>query len=391
MTGFGIRTRLLLGFVVALVVAGGLVVAVVYVGIRFVPTYELVPAHPIGDEIPSAGASPEGRATTMTTIALRSKQDVWSMVLATSAVGMLLVVVVGLVAGRLVVRRLLAPLGAISRVAAATATGDLEQRVNAGGPPDELRDLADTFDSMLDELQELFAAHRRFAANASHELLTPLATTRSILQVAMSGGSAEELAELAPMLLATNERNITIVTALLQLAGAEHERPDAELVDLGDLVRLVAADHTATAQERDVRLHVDRDQECTVTGSTPLLRQLVHNLLDNALTYNVPGGQVDLSVRHDRDSVVLEVRNTGPLVTPGTTDRLFEPFYRAERSRIRSGSSGHGLGLAIVRSIVHAHQGGATAVGNAGGGLTVRVELPRSVHDGLTARTAGRR
>jgi signal transduction histidine kinase len=116
-----------------------------------------------------------------------------------------------------------------------------------------------------------------------------------------------------------------------------------------------------------------------VTGNLTLLRQMVLNLLDNAVTYNHPGGQVKILVGTDRHTAVLEVRNTGPRVDPSGSDRLFEPFYRSDQSRMNSDRSGHGLGLTIVRNIVRAHHGSVTAVANPDGGLTVRVEIPRAV------------
>jgi two-component system sensor histidine kinase VanS len=131
--------------------------------------------------------------------------------------------------------------------------------------------------------------------------------------------------------------------------------------------------------DNHIHPHVERQQGCWVTGSAPLLRQLVLNLLDNALTYNVPGGRIDLVVKRNDHAVALAIRNTGPVIEPETTDQLFEPFYRAAGSRINSDRSRHGLGLAIVRSVVRAHRGTVTASNNIGGGLTVRVELPR--HD----------
>ncbi|GAB3451722.1 hypothetical protein GCM10027436_50350 [Actinophytocola sediminis] len=372
---------------VALAVSGALMVAIVYLGMRFVPHYELVAVPAVehtGGPLPAT--SPPTASARSGAVVLRSQQDIWRMTLLTSIVGMLVVIAVGLVVGRVVIRRLLAPLRAVNRAAAIAGTGDLAHRINATGPADELKDLADTFDAMLTELQRLLAAHQRFAANASHELLTPLATTRSILQVLTDESSPAEIAELAPMLVETNERNIAIVTALLQLAAAEHTRPDTEPVDLAALVGPAAAERQPVARAKEVHLHVEHQQECWVAGNAPLLRQLVLNLLDNALTYNVPSGRVDVVVARDAAAVAMEIRNTGPLVEPDTTDRLFEPFYRARESRLNSDRSGHGLGLAIVRSVVRAHRGTVTARGNLDGGLTVRVELPH--HDGQVTHPA---
>ncbi|MFC1413246.1 sensor histidine kinase [Streptacidiphilus sp. N1-12] len=380
-----IHGRLFAGFAVTLVACCALMVAVIYLGIRYLPTYELggstssvAPATSFATSPttaptsgPTFGPAPAGRDHT---IAVRTKQDVWHTVLITSVSGLLLVTVLGLAAGRIVSRRLLRPLHRINRAAARAGAGDLSYRINADGPADEITQLADTFDAMLARLQESFTAHQRFAANASHELLTPLATNRAILQVAAADPTGAELVELVPMLAANNERNITIVTALLQLAGAEHAQPDADPVDLTALTARAVADCTPRAEAQQITLVTELDPDCAVVGNAALLRQLLVNLLDNALGHNHPGGSVHLALQRDH-AVTLEVDNTGPPVDPDTTERLFEPFYRSQ-ARIHSKRSGHGLGLAIVHAIVQAHHGSITATANPHGGLTVSIELP---------------
>ncbi|MEU9608550.1 HAMP domain-containing sensor histidine kinase [Streptomyces sp. NPDC048057] len=391
-----IHARLFLGFAGALAASAVLMVAVIYTGMRFVPTYdfqetvlvtdpdvphskpwsELNPVPGIGEPFPESSAPPGVRPGPTVGGSISSKEDVWNAVLWLSVCGLLLVTAIGLAVGWRLSKRLLAPLGDISRAAAQAADGQLQYRINADGPADELKQLADTFDTMLARLEESFAAHQRFAANASHELLTPLATTRAVLQIAAADPSGEEFAELAPMLVETNERNITIVQALLALASADHAPFDPEPVDLASLAADVTAERTARATAADLRLDADVEPDCTVPGNATLLRQLLLNLLDNALAYNEPGGSVHLAVLRE-DDVVIEVENTGPVVDDVVAGRLFEPFYR-QQSRVTSDRSGHGLGLAIVRSIVHAHHGTVTARANPKGGLTVRAELPRA-------------
>ncbi|MEW2521611.1 sensor histidine kinase [Actinacidiphila alni] len=404
----GIHGRLFAGFAGALAVAAALMVAIIYVGIRYVPTYELgpaarstdgpvrqdpsVPAPPYPPPYTAPRPTPYPSPTVSPTMSpgpdirgysetrkIRTKQDVWSTVLTTSIAGVLVVMVLGLGAGWIVSRRLLAPLHTISKAAAKARDGNLRYRINAGGPDDELRELADTFDDMLARLEESFAAHQRFAANASHELLTPLATTRAVLQVAARDPGGAELAELTPMLVETNERNIAVVQALLELARAEHVPFDSAPVDLGRIARHAAAERAPAATERGITVEADTETGCAVGGNAALLGRLVANLLDNAITYNHPGGRVEIAVHrdspHGEGVIVLEVENTGPQVDAETTERLFEPFYR-QRSRIASDRAGHGLGLAIVHSIALAHHGTADARANPDGGLTVRVELP---------------
>ncbi|MEK2472696.1 HAMP domain-containing sensor histidine kinase [Streptomyces noursei] len=386
-----IHARLFLGFGGALAVCSALMVAIIYVGIRYLPTYDLTTPVEVpspsstapGAIRPTPDAAPpktlqEGRRIDTSGL-IRNKEDVWSTVLLVSVSGVLVVLVVGLGAGWVLSRRLLAPLHTINRAAAKAGEGDLSYRINAQGPADELKQLADTFDTTLARLEESFAAHQRFAANASHELLTPLATTRAILQMAAADPSKEEIAELVPMLRETNERNIRVVQELLRLAAADQAIHDTEPVDLAELagqtVDAARADRPAQASSVSLALATDTAAACTVRGSATLLRQLVVNLVDNACTHNVPGGTVRVRVAAHDDEVVLEVANTGPPVDPDVVDRLFEPFYRA-RPRVASDRSGHGLGLALVRSLVHGHHGTVTARAQPTGGLVVRVTLP---------------
>ncbi|MFF8018561.1 ATP-binding protein [Streptomyces sp. NPDC007929] len=398
-----IHTRLFLGFGGALALCSALMVTIIYVGIRYLPTYDLAaPAlltpHPSGTTQPyqpTQGPTvdpgrlvPAGETAPSKTLDLsgmvRTKEDVWHMVLAVSTGGVVLVMGIGLAAGWLLSRRLLAPLGTINKAAAKAGEGDLAYRINAQGPQDELKQLADTFDTTLARLQESFAAHQRFAANASHELLTPLATNRAILQVAAADRSGRQFAELLPMLVDTNERNITIVNELLQLAAADQVRYDTEAVDLAALTaEAVEEQRTRTPGVTIVEeLPGGATPEHEVVGNEALLHRVVANLLDNARVHNIPGGPVRVAVRTETapdgpdmsHAVVLEVDNPGPGVDPATVHRLFEPFYRS-RPRVSS-DRGHGLGLAIVRSVVRAHRGTVTAEANATGGLLVRVTLP---------------
>ncbi|MEZ0110275.1 two-component system sensor histidine kinase VanS [Catenulispora sp. EB89] len=375
-----IHARLFAGFGATLGVAAALMVAIIYLGIRFVPSYDLRPGTPISQaDIATMKLEHSTTLPLAHTTVISSKQDVWSAVLFVSVAALLVVTAAGLVAGWILSRRLLAPIHAIGEAAGRAADGHLHDRINATGPPDELKRLADTFDTMLARLEESFAAHQRFAATASHELLTPLTTTRAILQVTESECSGEELAELAPMLRATNERSIAVVTALLQLAAADRMLPDEEPVDVSALVAETVAETVAeqrdTVATRRITVDVDTEPECLVPGNAALLRQLIANLVGNALAYNVEGGRVGVMVDLRADDAVLTVRNTGPRIEADAVERLFEPFQRAQ-PRVGSDRSGHGLGLAIVRSITKAHGGIVTASALPEGGLAVRVTIP---------------
>lgn len=267
--------------------------------------------------------------------------------------------------------RVLRPVHAMTAKARRLSERNLHERIGAGGPDDELKELGDTLDALLGRLQKAFDSQRRFIANASHELRTPLATQRAAIQIGLDEGcSAADLARTKQTLLDNNRRSEQLIEGLLVLARSERGPAagpgaggeDQEELDLGTLVADEAAGHGVPVSVTDAG---------TVRGSRLLLGRLVANLLANAVTYNVPGGTVDVSV----EGTTLVVRNTGPVVASGEIPGLFEPFRRGE-GRDRMGP-GAGLGLSIVRSVAVAHGGSVTALpGGARGGLEVTVELP---------------
>ncbi|MFP8902774.1 sensor histidine kinase [Streptomyces atacamensis] len=278
--------------------------------------------------------------------------------------------------GYVMAGRVLSPLERITRTAQRVAGSDLHRRIELDGPDDELKELADTFDQMLDRLDRAFTAQQRFVANASHELRTPLAINRTLLEVQLSDpGASPELVQLGKTLLATNERSEQLVEGLLLLARSENEIVDRKPVDLAEVASQAVEQARGEAQERGVELGGVR-QPAYVQGSGVLLERVALNLVQNAVRYNVPrDGWVSVDTRAQPGQAVLVVENTGPVVPAYEVDNLFEPFRRLRTERTGS-DRGVGLGLSIVRSVVRAHGGAVTARPREEGGLVVRVTLP---------------
>ena len=232
-----------------------------------------------------------------------------------SALGLLLCAGIALLVGWLLAGRMLAPIDRITRAAANIAAGNLHRRVALAGPRDEVKHLADTFDGMLARLEQAFDAQGRFAADASHELLTPLATARTILETTSPGPkTAVELAALSTKLLTLNERSERIVEALLTLAKTDQAPVQARPVDLAVLVGNAVDRIRVQAAEREVT--VETDVQPAVVGGNPVLcGNLADNLLANAVRYNRPGGTIRVSVSARPDGKVdFTVSNTGPPV-----------------------------------------------------------------------------
>ncbi|MCI0382950.1 cell wall metabolism sensor histidine kinase WalK [Streptomyces sp. CNQ085] len=278
--------------------------------------------------------------------------------------------------GYVMAGRVLSPLERITRTAQRVAGSDLHRRIELDGPDDELKELADTFDQMLDRLDRAFTAQQRFVANASHELRTPLAINRTLLEVQLSDpGASPELVQLGKTLLATNERSEQLVEGLLLLARSENEIVDRKPVDLAEVASQAVEQARGEAQERGVEL-LSVCRPAYTQGSGVLLERVALNLVQNAVRYNVPrDGWVSVDTRAQPGQAVLVVENTGPVVPAYEVDNLFEPFRRLRTERTGS-DRGVGLGLSIVRSVVRVHGGAVTARPREEGGLVVRVTLP---------------
>ena len=275
--------------------------------------------------------------------------------------------------------RVLSPLGRITRTARQVVSSDMHRRIELDGPDDELKELADTFDEMLERLDRSFESQRTFVSNASHELRTPLAINRTLLEVQLADPStSSDLQQLGKTLLATNERSEQLVEGLLLLARSDNELTDRRPVDLAEVARQALEQTRAEAEERGVRL-TGTLEPAVVAGNGVLLERIVLNLVQNAVRYNRPqGGTVEVSVGMVDGAGELAVSNTGPVVPGYELEHIFEPFRRGKGKERTRSDKGVGLGLSIVRSVTRAHGGVIEAAARPEGGLVMRVRIPAS-------------
>jgi signal transduction histidine kinase len=362
------------------------------------------------------------------------QQLLWQSVVALLGVGL-----VALVLGWFVADRALAPLQRVTATARRLSESTLHERIALQGPEDEIKELADTFDAMLERLNQAFDAQRRFVANASHELRTPLAINRTLLEVALADPEVSgDLKSVGRTLLATNARHERLIEGLLLLARSERELTNRTVVDLEELTRAVltvlgrnlgkdlgtslgrhrgaspgagtglgagagASGEAAASGDASAGPEASGDADAAgapdaagdtgtadgtprvqiVTELTPaptigdpvLLERLVSNLVENAIKHNVERGTVIVRTGLLDGFAACQVENTGPVVPAYEVERLFEPFRRLHADRLES-AKGAGLGLSIVRSVVRAHGGAVNATPRTGGGLVVTVRLP---------------
>ncbi|HEY9291897.1 MAG TPA: HAMP domain-containing sensor histidine kinase [Microlunatus sp.] len=292
----------------------------------------------------------------------------------TAATVMAFLLVFGLLGGWILAGRMLAPLTRITEATRLAAEGSLAHRIRLPGREDEFRELADSFDGMLAQLEAQVAEQQRFAANASHELRTPLAVTQTLLDVARTD-PARDPGELVERLHAVNSRAIDLTEALLLLSRADRGSFAREGVDLSLLAEEAAETLLPLAERRGVSIRTSGEIAPTF-GSHALLLQMITNLLHNAIVHNLPElGIVQVSTAVGPGSVVLTVENTGDPLTAQLVSTLTEPFQRGTQ-RIRTDQAGVGLGLAIVKSIAQAHNGILTLAARPAGGLRATVQLP---------------
>ncbi|NNN30454.1 HAMP domain-containing histidine kinase [Streptomyces sp. S3(2020)] len=305
------------------------------------------------------------------------RQHALDNLLSRSLLALLGLAIIAFAFGYAMAGRVLSPLGRITRTARAVAGSDLSRRIELDGPDDELKELADTFDDMLERLQRAFTAQQRFVGNASHELRTPLAINRTLLEVHLSDpGAPMELQQLGKTLLATNERSEQLVEGLLLLARSDNQIVERKPVDLAEVAEQAVDQVHVEAQAKGVVIRGEQ-KPAVVQGNGVLLERIALNLVQNAVRYNVPeDGWVEVTTEVLHGQAVLVVSNTGPVVPAYEVDNLFEPFKRL-RGADRTGSDkGVGLGLSIVRSVARAHGGHIYAQPREGGGLVMRVTLP---------------
>lgn len=407
------RWRLALAFGLVAFGAGLFALGSVYAFMRFVPTYSLAdssgpaqsaepsvslepsPAGPPAGQEDSVPSGPAGTGTDTPggdsgveapgggsgTSAL--EESVASAFPITDAASMLNTLLIGggivLLAltalsawiGWITSGRMLKPLAQIGAAAHRIGGGDLSHRIALEGPRDEIGQLADTFDHTFDRLERAFAAQGRFAANAAHELRTPLAATKTVLDVARAHPKAVDHELLLDQIGQNNDRSIQLVQALLQLTELDAVQIERSESDLSQLVHQILPG--IDTSEVEVQLDL---APAPALVDHELMALAVSNLVRNAIQHNNAKRFVSVATSVEAGVAVLAVENSGPVVSADEIPRLTEPLYRSQRTA----GGGHGLGLAIVQSIVDLHNGDLKFEPRPSGGLLVHIRLPRPAH-----------
>jgi signal transduction histidine kinase len=320
---------------------------------------------------PNAGVLAKCATFYMNLGAQGQRERTLSHLLQYSLITLAVVIALAAVLGWIFSGRALRPVHLIATAARAASHHNLSARVAlAGRPRDEVRELADTFDEMLERLQAAFEGQQRFIANASHELRTPLTVMRATVDVVLDnpGSTPDDLRGMGADIRTAVDHAEHIIGALLLLARNEQGLTVREELDLAT----VAEDVLDAAAVGDRRVHASLEP-AVIVGDRVLAERLIANLLDNALRYNLPAGNIWISTDAAEGTCRMTVANTGPVISPDDTERIFQPFQRLDD---RTTHNGYGLGLAIVASIATMHGGTVTAHPRDGGGLTVTITIP---------------
>lgn len=285
------------------------------------------------------------------------------------ALGIMALASIGL--GWIMAGRALRPLRTMSARARGISERNLHQRLALTGPDDELKELGDTFDGLLARLEAAFESQRRFVANASHELRTPVTLERALVEIALADPepTVESLRETCARVLATSEQQERLIGALLALARSQRGIEEPAALDLG----AIAGEVVGEVQPNGIQLN-SALAPAAATGDPALVRSLVANLIENALRHNTEHGWVRTWTGIAGGRPTLRVTNTGPIVTPENAAALTEPFRRGQG--VRTQGDGLGLGLSIVDAIAAAHGAELNLRPRPGGGLEVEVSFP---------------
>ena len=295
-----------------------------------------------------------------------------------SLIGLLLAAILGGAGAYLLAGIALRPVRKVSGAAKKISANTLHTRLALDGPHDEVKELADTFDAMLERLERTFDLQNRFVADVAHELRTPLASLRTNMEVVSS--DAEATIEDYRAMAATQERALTrlerLIADLLILATATSEQPvTRSSVSLGPLIEEVIGELQTMACAKEVALQFSGEVEVIVPGNGQLLARVFANLIENAIYYNQSGGTVTIAIDAKEDWAVVKVTDTGIGMSEEQQAHIFERFYRADGSRSRH-NGGAGLGLSIVSAIVQQHGGQVQVESTMGIGSTFTVLLP---------------
>ena len=374
-----IRVRLTLLYAGAFFLAGAILVALMYLYLGLSLDHQLS-GRAVSTEQLRSHEVPPGLVDQLQAQLRQGRDDTLRAMLIASLVALGVIGVAAGGFGWLLAGRALRPLQDITATARRVADRSLHQRIALDGPDDEIKDLADTFDAMLERLDRAFDSQRRFVANASHELRTPLTAIRGYVETLLEG-AVDDPGRARPFLEVVArhaERMSRLVDDLLDLSNIESGRLQLErhAVPLDEVARPVLVLHQEAASKKGITLCLEIPPDLPLAlADRDRLQQILINLVDNAIKFTSAGQVTLLAQKTSSSHLEVVVTDTGTGISSTDLPRVTERFYRVDRARSRE-LGGTGLGLSIVKHLVHAHGGELYIESELGKGTTVRFTLP---------------
>jgi heavy metal sensor kinase len=287
---------------------------------------------------------------------------------------MAVMVIIAAIVGWLLAKRALSGVEEVTETAIEISGGALDKRVPHKVRGEEIERLATTFNHMLDRINVLIREMREMSDNIAHDLRSPLARIRGAAEMALTTSTSEEHRVFAATMIEDCDRLINIINTMLDIAEAESGAAEITLeeVDIARLTKRACELFQAIAEENSIKITTELPDSCVVYGEARKLQRMVANLLDNALKYTPPEGTVTVSVNADNGQVAISISDTGVGISEDDLPHIFKRFYRCDISRAKGGT---GLGLSLVKAIVHSHGGRVNATSRPGKGSTFTVTL----------------
>lgn len=286
-------------------------------------------------------------------------------------------ILIGLAGGAFLAFRAMRPVRQLSQVIQSVVlTGYINARVPESGRGDELEELTRLFNQMLGRIEALIVGMKDALDNVAHDLRTPLTRMRGTAEVALQGNpTSEQYREALANSIEESDRVLSLLNSLMDISEAETGtmRLKSEKLNLSKMLAEIAELYQYVAEEKNVSISVDESPDMVITADGKRMRQVFANLLDNAIKYNMSGGQVVIKARQDPARTIVTFEDTGVAITPEEVDKIWDRLYRADKSRSQPGL---GLGLSLVRAVVRAHHGSVEVESTNGKGSTFTVVLP---------------
>ncbi len=323
-------------------------------------------------------AVPQPSGVSSSTQTLPPDNNFKNVVRKDSIIGAVIALAVGSVGIYFLSGSILKPIDRVTALARRSSYSNLKERLHYTGPNDEVKRLADTFDDMLGRLKNAADSQKQFIQDASHELRTPIATALTNIEVLemKSEATIEDYQELTRVLKLSLERMNNISNSLQLLSDDFESTVRLEKVSMSEIITNIANEVEMEAKRQGITIHWEPPAaEAFVLGDSFRLRQVIFNLVDNAVKYNRPEGSVTITERIENRLVVIQIADTGPGITAADLPKIFDRFFRVDKSRSRQ-QGGSGLGLAIVKKVVEDLKGTVSVESIPGQGSTFCVRLP---------------